>query len=173
MNQNPNIVVIVIDSVRYDHTSVGGYTRDTTPNIQRIADKDDSISFDNAIAHAKHTPKSVASILTGKYPAEHRINYESNTLKNKFKTVAEAFKHEGYETACISNNGWVSRETELARGFEDCTLLPKHPINIIKKFGIQNVLEFLLNIRNHSAGFQRDIHKHSGAFLLSKLVSEK
>jgi uncharacterized sulfatase len=173
MTQSPNVIVFVIDSVRYDHTTVGNYTRDTTPNIQRIADQEDGISFDHAIAHAKHTPKSVASILTGKYPAEHRINYESNRLTDEIKTVAEAFKNEGYETTCISNNGWVSRETELARGFDDCTLLPKHPINIIKKFGIKNVLEFLLNIRNHSAGFQRDIHKHSGAFLLSKLISEK
>lgn len=137
MTQSPNVIVFVIDSVRYDHTTVGNYTRDTTPNIQRIADQEDGISFDHVIAHAKHTPKSVASILTGKYPAEHRINYESNRLTDEIKTVAEAFKNEGYETTCISNNGWVSRETELARGFDDCTLLPKHPINIIKKFGIK------------------------------------
>lgn len=131
------------------------------------------MSFETAIAHAKHTPKSVASILTGKYPAEHRVNYESNTLDEPIPTVTEAFRAEGYETVCVSNNGWVSSETGLDRGFEDCTLLPKSPKDIIQLFGIRETAKFLVNIRKHSAGFQRDMGRHSGAYLMSKIVSDK
>lgn len=173
MSHLPNVVVFVLDSVRYDHTSVSGYYRNTTPNIQRIADQDDGISFNTAISHAKHTPKSVASILTGKYPAEHRINYESNTLDSSIPTVAEAFRNEGYATACVSNNSWVSPETGLTRGFDEATLLPKTPLQILRSVGIYDTARFLVNIRKHSAGFQRDIQRHSGAYLTTSLVSQQ
>jgi uncharacterized sulfatase len=101
MSASPNVAMFVLDSVRYDHTSVSGYHRDTTPNMQRIASSDDGASFDTAIAHAKHTPKSVASILTGKYPAEHRVNYESNTVDPSLRTVAEACRSAGYKNVCF------------------------------------------------------------------------
>jgi len=173
MDSKPNIAFFVLDSVRYDHTSVSDYYRDTTPNIQRIANRDDGVSFDTAISHAKHTPKSVASILTGKYPAEHRLNYESNTLDDNIPTVAEALEKENYNTVCVTNNSWVSDETGLSRGFDDFVLLPKNPKQILRTFGVKETMSFLTKIRQHSAGFQRDLHRHSGAYLLSSLVEQK
>lgn len=172
MVTQPNVVFLVLDSVRYDHTSVGGYHRDTTPNLQHIADLDDGVSFDTAIAHAKHTPKSVASILTGKYPAEHQLNYRSgsNKLDNSIPTVAEKFRDVGYATAGVSNNAWVSSDTNLSRGFEKFTLLPKSPMGLLRSVGVWPITKFLANIRRHSAGFQTDFHRHSAAFLLTSLI---
>ena len=173
MARRPNILFIVLDSVRYDRTTVGGHHRDTTPHLQRIADQADGLSFETAIAHAKHTSKSSASILTGKFPAEHRFGYESNTLDPAIATVPEAFRDAGYATVGVTNNGLVTEEKGPARGFEDFTLLPKRPIEILQTVGLGPTLRFILNIRRHSAGFQRDIHRHSGAYLTTSIVKNR
>lgn len=173
MARRPNVVFLVLDSVRYDHTSVGDHYRDTTPNIQRVADAEDGVSFDLAISHAKHTSKSSASILTGTYPSQHRFGYESNALNSEVPTVAELFRNAGYDTACVSNNSFVSEETGLDRGFEDFTLLPRSPLDILRTVGPLATLRFLANIRHHSAGFQRDTHRHSGAYLTTALIRQQ
>lgn len=177
MNTNmarvPNIVFIVLDSVRYDRTSVGDHHRDTTPNLRHIADGPDGVSFDTAIAHSRATLKSSASILTGKYPVEHRVGYESNSLDDSIPTVAESFRDAGYTTVCVSNNAFVGQETGLARGFEDFTLLPKHPLELLRTVGVRSMATFLAKIRRHSAGFQRDINRHSGAYLTTSLVRQR
>lgn len=173
MARRPNVVVLVLDSVRYDHTTVGDHHRNTTPNIERIASRSDGTSFDTAIAHSKQTSQSSASILTGKYPAEHRFGYDTSTLDSSIPTVAEAFGDAGYNTACVSNNAFVGRETGLARGFEEYTLLPESPLAILRTVGLWPTAKFLVNVRRHSAGFQRDIHRHSGAYLTTSLVHQQ
>jgi hypothetical protein len=50
---------------------------------------------------------------------------------------------------------------------------PKTPKEIIKLFGVRTTLKFLANIRSHSAGFQQDMHRHSGALLDIKACGEK
>jgi uncharacterized sulfatase len=112
-------------------------------------------------------------MLTGTYPAEHRFGYESNSLDNSIPTVAEAFRDAGYQTVCVSNNGFVGRETGLARGFEDFTLLPKTPLDILRTVGVWPTAKFVAQVRRHSAGFQRDIHRHSGAYLMTSLVRQR
>lgn len=67
----PSIVWITTDSVRADHTSLCGYQRETTPNLQTFANEDESQSFRRSFAHAIWSLPSVASILTGRYPSNH------------------------------------------------------------------------------------------------------
>ena len=68
-SRRPNIVWITLDSVRADHTSVAGYHRDTTPNLERIAGRPGGTALTNCFAHANWSLPSVASMLTGTYPA--------------------------------------------------------------------------------------------------------
>jgi len=49
----PNIVWLVLDSIRQDHTTMGGYDRDTTSKIDRIASLPEGESFDRCFATAK------------------------------------------------------------------------------------------------------------------------
>jgi len=48
--EKPNLVWITLDSIRHDHTTVGGYDRNTTPNLRAIADRDEATAFDHCIA---------------------------------------------------------------------------------------------------------------------------
>jgi arylsulfatase A-like enzyme len=52
-HDKPNVLVIVIDTVRADHLSSYGYQRETSPNIDRLASE--SVLFANAISTSSWT----------------------------------------------------------------------------------------------------------------------
>ena len=58
----PNIVLIVLDTLRADHLPVYGYQKDTSPFISEIASQ--SIVFNNAFSASSWTAPATASILT-------------------------------------------------------------------------------------------------------------
>ena len=61
-----NIVLITIDTLRADHLGCYGYHRNTSPNIDKVAER--GIIFKNAIAPSSWTAPSMASIMTSLYP---------------------------------------------------------------------------------------------------------
>ncbi len=67
----PNVLVIVVDTLRADHLPAYGYERGRTPNLDRFAE--DAIRFDRAYANASWTRPSFASILTGRYASSHTV----------------------------------------------------------------------------------------------------
>ncbi len=65
----PNVVIIVMDTVRADHLSLYGYPRRTTPNLEALAR--DSVVYTNAIAPSDMTLSSHGSLFTGLYAGWH------------------------------------------------------------------------------------------------------
>lgn len=65
---SPNVLLVVMDTVRADHLSVYGYERPTTPTLERLAKR--GIRFDNARATAPWTLPSHASFFSGRWPHE-------------------------------------------------------------------------------------------------------
>ena len=57
-----NLVLITVDTLRADHVSAYGYPRDTTPNIDRLADE--GTRFANALVPRSETWPALTSILT-------------------------------------------------------------------------------------------------------------
>ncbi len=170
----PNIVWLTLDSVRQDHTTMGGYERNTTPNIQRLADRSDAVAFSNAIAHAPATRPSGPSILSGTYPSRHGTYFGDRTaFSEELPTVAELLSEVGYRTAAVSNNGFVGPATNVDRGFDEFTLLGSTPREIWRNVGSISLLKYLLQIRRHSVGFSTDVHAHSGAYLVNELAKRQ
>lgn len=64
-----NVVFILIDCLRWDHTSMANYNRDTTPFIKKLSEK--GLLFTNSYAAAPWTFPSIISLLTGCYPRTH------------------------------------------------------------------------------------------------------
>src|SRR5215813_5513547 len=64
----PNVLLIVLDTLRADHVSSYGYSRTTTPTIDAMARR--GVLFENAIAASSWSLPSHASLLTGRYPRE-------------------------------------------------------------------------------------------------------
>jgi arylsulfatase A-like enzyme len=112
----PNIVFIVLDTVRADHLSSYGYLRPTTPNLDRLARR--GVLFENAIASTSWTLASHASMFTGLLPHQHGADWAA-PLPPGPRTLAEVLRSGGYATAGFAANfdycqsGWG-----IARGFE-------------------------------------------------------
>ena len=66
----PNILVIIFDSWSAKNTSLYGYPRKTTPNIDRLAEK--AIVYHNHYASGHYTYPSTSSFLTGVLPWKHK-----------------------------------------------------------------------------------------------------
>jgi arylsulfatase A-like enzyme len=111
----PNVLVIVVDTLRADHVSFHGYSRPTTPNLDRVARE--GVVFDNAISTAPWTLPSHGSMVTGRYPHEHGAVGEHG-LDDRLPTIAEAFRDRGFRTGGFSgNNLYFCRRAGFARGF--------------------------------------------------------
>jgi arylsulfatase A-like enzyme len=112
---SPNIVVIVVDSLRADHLSSYGYTRRTSPNVDLLAQQ--GVVFENAFSTAPWTKPSHASLLTGHYTSEHGADVDE-PLDDRLPTLGEEFQARGYRTGAFSANYEVfNRRQGFGRGF--------------------------------------------------------
>jgi arylsulfatase A-like enzyme len=92
-----------------------------------------STVFTHAVSPSTWTLPSHASMLTGLYPWEHlAFGGDWARLSTGTKTVASILSDQGYATACLSANPYVSPSTGLTHGFEfvrwgdwfDCSARP-------------------------------------------------
>jgi arylsulfatase A-like enzyme len=118
----PNLVLIVMDTVRADHVSVLGYERDTTPNLKRLAG--DSVVYTNALSASDITITSHASLFTGMYPSWHGAYCQppeavyGRELTKEYPTLAEVLRANGYETLGVAANLYLRADFGLERGFD-------------------------------------------------------
>jgi arylsulfatase len=119
--------LITIDTLRADHLSCYGYSRQTSPVIDRIARE--SVVFTNAYSTSSWTSPAMASIFTGHYPRGHGVLHgvaQGSTaaitgqemLVKDFLTMGEALKEAGYTTFGVSSNGHISVGTGFGQGFD-------------------------------------------------------
>ncbi|HWP44004.1 MAG TPA: sulfatase [Blastocatellia bacterium] len=116
--ESPNVVLIVIDTLRSDHLTIHGYGRPTSPNLDRIARQ--GVIFENAYAASSWTLPSHVSLFTGRYANEHKAEWNNSTalVDAGYPTLAEALQSRGYRTGGFSGNlYWVTRRFGFARGF--------------------------------------------------------
>jgi arylsulfatase A-like enzyme len=117
----PNVILVVLDTVRADHLSVYGYERDTTPNLRSFARE--AVQFIEAISSDGMTLTSHASLFTGLYGLRHGAHPSLDApggrpLADEFETLAEILSRNGYETAAIvANTGYLRPFFNLHQGF--------------------------------------------------------
>src|SRR6266496_6522838 len=114
---NPNVILITIDTVRADHLGCYGYSKIQTPTLDGLAR--DGIVFEHAISQVPLTWPSHTAILTGTYPFQNGVqDFTGQPLDPKFRTVAQAFKNNGYLTGAIVSAFVLDRSWGLVRGFD-------------------------------------------------------
>jgi len=114
-SQAPNVLFIVLDTVRAQNLGIYGYERSTTPEIEKIFSKGNV--YEQAIAPAPWTLPSHASMFTGRWPHELSTDW-SQPLDDTYPTLAETLRDYGYMTAAfVANTYYTNRETGLDRGF--------------------------------------------------------
>jgi len=115
--ERPNLVLVVMDTLRADRTSTYGYGRATTPRLDRLAAR--GVVYDEAYATASWTWPSTASILTGLHPEEHGVlGPRSCFLDEGVESVAEALQGAGYSTAAFTANPLIVPDKNFDQGFE-------------------------------------------------------
>jgi arylsulfatase A-like enzyme len=121
---SPNILVIVVDTLRADHLSSYGYSRQTSPNIDKLARH--GVLFEDAIAPSSWSLPSHASLITGRAVHEHGMgNVEpmpwlgwGTSGLNGLPTLGEALQKHGYRTGAFSaNRVYFTSNVGLGRGF--------------------------------------------------------
>jgi arylsulfatase A-like enzyme len=116
MTEQPNIILLVLDSVRATNLSCYGYGRPTTPNIDALAHQ--GVLFEKAISNGCWTLPVHASLFTGLYSLNHGLTTSKDTLPEQYPTLARQLTKLGYQTASFSNNAYVSAASGLTQGFD-------------------------------------------------------
>jgi len=121
---SPNVLVILVDTLRADHLSSYGYSRSTSPNIDSLARN--GVIFENAIAPSSWSLPSHASLLTGRAVHEHGMGnvepmpwmgWDKSGL-NGLPTLGETLEKQGYRTGAFSANRiYFTSNVGLGRGF--------------------------------------------------------
>lgn len=131
----PNVLFIVMDTVRADHMSLYGYTRDTTPNLKTLATDPQTTVFRQMRSAADWTLPSHASMFTGLYPSQHGSNCDARKhdilrLPDSAITLAERLRADGYSTVgVVANITSLLRNFAINQGFDYyATRLPANPL---------------------------------------------
>ncbi|MBN2135609.1 MAG: sulfatase, partial [Acidobacteria bacterium] len=123
-NNEYNVILISLDTLRADHLGCYNYPRETSKNIDEFARK--GTIFLNTISSSSWTLPAHISMFTGLYPFEAGANSEFKSDRNIRKSrlasevypLAEYFKSAGYATNAFTGGGFVSAYYGFNRGFE-------------------------------------------------------
>jgi len=116
MATQPNVIVVVLDTVRADRVSALGYDRATTPAFDAFAA--DATLYADAVSQASWSVPSHASLFTGEYPSDHGATITRPVLAAE-TVLPELLSAGGYETYGISSNRYIRPATGFARGFDE------------------------------------------------------
>jgi len=155
----PNVVLIILDTVRAWNLSLYGYPRPTTPNLARRAA--DGVRFARAFATAPWTLPTHASLFTGREAHELSTSWYT-PLDDSTPTLAEAFRAAGYRTGgFVANLPYTSRETGLDRGF---SRFEDYPVSLRQLAGSASLVRAVSGnrtIRSWMGTHQLLVRKHA------------
>ena len=119
--KGPNVILILVDTLRADHLSCYGTTTNQTPVIDGLAA--DGTRFAHAYSQASWTRPSVATIFSSLYPSSHRTTHKSDALPDAVVTLAEVMQQAGYSTIGFANNINVAPLFGFQQGFDEYVFL--------------------------------------------------
>ena len=133
----PTIVLITLDTTRADHLGCYGYSRQTSPQLDRLANE--AVVYERAISPATWTLPAHASLFTGKFAATHGVckaadgaldlavpyygpddvnHYRAHPLADEERTLAAILTDAGYSTAAVVAGPWLKQVFGMNRGFQ-------------------------------------------------------
>jgi arylsulfatase A-like enzyme len=120
----PNVLVVLLDTLRPDHLGCYGSPRPTSPRLDVLAR--DSCLFENAQSPAPLTVASLLSLVSSLYPEVHGVQGALNPgrMSEHVTTLAEVFAQHGYATAAFTEGGYANPQFGLGQGFQT---FPAHP----------------------------------------------
>ncbi|HLK10090.1 MAG TPA: sulfatase [Candidatus Binatia bacterium] len=113
----PNVVLIVVDTLRADRLGCYGYGGAHTPRIDALAAE--GTRYADTFAQASWTRPSFATIFTSLYPSSHGAVHKADSLPDRVDTVAEVLARAGYYTVGFPDNANISPAFNFGQGFAE------------------------------------------------------
>lgn len=163
--QPPNVVLLVLDTVRADHLSAYGYSRNTTPTLSDFARE--ATLYRRALATSAMTLPAHASLFTSLYPRWHGAHYDppeqeaGRPLADKFDTLAEILSRHGYMTAAVvANAAYLTPYFGLHQGFHVFDTRTPLPATadagpVLLRHGIREIYARLFGTSTFDTGLRR------------------
>ena len=111
-----NVLFIVIDTLRAEHLGSYGYSRDTSPVLDRLAHS--GVRFERQLSQSSWTKASMASLWTGLYPVRTGITRYDHVIPGAARMPAEILHEAGFQTLGLWRNGWVAPTFGFDQGFD-------------------------------------------------------
>ena len=137
IKKQKNVILVMLDTHRFDRLGSYGYSKPTTPNLDSVASE--SLFFEKAISPGQWTIPSHASLFSGEMPAVHGTVQADDALPKEFKTLAARLSADGLQTTGFCNNPLVGvLQNGFTRGFDQfynyCGAVPSTPQKEIDDF---------------------------------------
>lgn len=122
----PNILIVLIDTLRSDHLGLYGYERETSPFMDTLAER--SFVYETTYSVSNWTNPTIKSIFTGMFPqsvmtpAFHRKAIKL-PLPEELVTFAELARQSGYDTHALVDHPGINANLRFDQGFDSYTLL--------------------------------------------------
>jgi len=128
--KKPNVLFILVDTLRADRLGVYGHARGLSPTVDALARE--GVTFERCQAASSWTLPSMSSLFTSVYPAVHKVfdyyaaedarsgrdTSKISVLSNDYETLAEMFQTAGYSTAGFTLNPFMQGAWGFSQGFE-------------------------------------------------------
>ena len=134
--RRPNVVVILLDTLRPDYLGFYGYEKEMAPFLAGLANE--SVVFERAFSTSSWTAPSTSSLFTSLYPPQHGVvegfmmhhvrtisreregkeTIALNRLPSDRALLPEIFQSMGYRTFGVATNINIGEEIGFSRGFD-------------------------------------------------------
>ena len=127
----PNVVLVVIDTLRHDHLPFYGYHTNTAPFLTDLAGQ--GVVFESCYSASSFTSPATASILTSLYPFQHGVlkgmivtlnqqaensSLRLNRIPQAVLTLSEWLRDSGYRTFAVADNINICEAEGFTQGFD-------------------------------------------------------
>ncbi|MEC7986629.1 MAG: sulfatase [Myxococcota bacterium] len=154
LQDKPNVIFLLIDTLRADHVNAYGKIDIRTPNMDALAK--DGLLFEQCYAQASWTRPSGVSMFSSRIPSGHSTQIKAAAAPNEAEFFTEVLQKSGVTTAGLANNINLTATFNLDQGYDAFMYTePKYPLwGSESVFGLTfyKVLEKLLDkIKSNNA----------------------
>jgi arylsulfatase A-like enzyme len=146
-----NVILILIDTLRADHLGCYGYSRNTSPEIDKLANE--GIIFKNMLAQTSWTLPGTASILSGLYPKNHGANTSKDRLSEEINLLSEILGKHGYHSYAFVGNLYVTPVFGFDQGYKKFFSFPDLNLHTTSDKINDLLLKFIQQLEDTSNNF--------------------
>ena len=169
LRDRPNLVLVIVDTLRADHLGAYGDSRGLSPHMDATARSGTAF---RAFGQSSWTKPSIATILTSLYASTHGAMSKTAVLPDSATTLAEALRDAGYTTAGFVSNVNLAPSFNFQQGFgEYAYLAPDYLFGAAESsaklvlYSLLRKIRFTLDKRRVVSQYYQDSTAVNGAVL--------